>query len=145
MPKRSDATDDAPNEPGATGADSSLITCDGPELDEPAVAPAPLADIDAPFYPCAFEVTAVTGTDPVFVGEYVTSDQREFVETTLEEQIDGTTWVLDERTQEGENTVNRIRSAEHVIYLVVAPTRTGDGTTSIHYTVRSTLSGQNPS
>jgi len=113
------------------------VACGDTEFTDVAPIPQNLSTLDVPFYPCALEVAAVTGTDPLFVGEYVTGHALTIVNMVVRDQFEDSDWELIERSVEGSNTISRVQKPGYSLVVVVGPERTTDADTSIHYTLRT--------
>lgn len=118
----------------ATGA--ATEACSDTQFASPDTAPGALEDIDAPFYPCVHEMSAVTDTDPSFVGEYVTTHEQTAVESAIDDQIDASNWEVLERSAEGQNSVIMLRKSGNLLVVAVGPSRSGGSDISIYYTLR---------
>ncbi|QAV69726.1 hypothetical protein ESZ53_04295 [Salinibacterium sp. UTAS2018] len=113
------------------------VACGDTEFTDEVPIPQNLSTLDVPFYPCALEVAAVTGTDQFFVGEYVTGHALTIVNMVVRDQFEDSDWELIERSVEGSNTISRAQKPGYSLVVVVGPERSTDADTSIHYTLRT--------
>lgn len=111
--------------------------CDDEEFTGAAMAPSQLADLGVPFYSCTHEETAVTGTDPLFVGEYVTNHELIIVEMAIADQFDASDWEVTDRSVEGDNAVTHAQKPGYSLVVAIGPTRMAPTDSSIHYTLRT--------
>ncbi|MGO1513877.1 MAG: hypothetical protein ACTJGQ_11055 [Agrococcus casei] len=98
--------------------------------------PALLAELSVPFYPCVKEMTAMPGSDPLFVGEYDTDHEMIIVEMEIVNQFDASDWIVTERTVEGDNAITHAQKPGYELVVVIGPSRTDAAAASVHYTLR---------
>lgn len=140
QPEADSNTPDTPKESEKSGEKAKettdATTCQDSQFAGPAKIPAPLKDSAAPFYPCTHEMAAVDGSDPLFVGEYVTSHELTIVNMFYEDQFNDSQWNVTNKFVEGSQTVTEAAKSGYSLVVVVAPNRIDESETSIHYTLR---------
>lgn len=112
-------------------------TCSATELAAASTAPAVFAELRVPFYPCGQEMTAVPGTDPLFVGEYVTGHELDTVTKVINDQFEESDWEIVGTTVEGTNTVSTAQKPGYSLVVVIGPTYMAETDVSIIYTLRA--------
>lgn len=100
-----------------------------------AVIPDQLDDLDVPFYPCVREMVAMTGSDPLFVGEYDTHQASIIVEMSIKDQFDASEWEVTERSVAGDNAITKAQKPGYSLVVAIGPSRTPGAESSIHYTL----------
>lgn len=123
---------DEPVEPSAQEDE----TCNATELAAASPAPAVFAELRVPFYPCGQEMTAVSGTDPIFVGEYVTGHELDTVTKVINDQFEESDWEVVGTTVEGTNTVSTAQKPGYSLVVVIGLTYMSETDISIIYTLR---------
>ncbi|SFS00900.1 hypothetical protein SAMN04487783_0496 [Agrococcus baldri] len=121
----------------AATVETEAGSCDDAEFGDVAARPDPLAELGIPFYPCTREMTAMPGTDPLFVGEYVTDHELIIVEAAIVAQFDASDWEITDSTVEGDNAIRTAQMPGYSLVVVVGPERTNPDSSSIHYTLRA--------
>lgn len=117
-------------------ADGDDIVCEDGDAAARAEMPTELAELDVPFYPCLVEMSAIPGSDPLFVGEYDTDHPSVLVEAEILLQFEGSGWEVISRANEGDNTITQAEMPGYSLVVVVGPSRMPDAESSVHYTLR---------
>lgn len=142
---QSTASDDGSSRPedGANDADTDNadavdgdIVCEDGDAAARAEIPNELAELSVPFYPCLVEMSAIPGSDPLFVGEYDTDHPSVLVEAEILLQFEGSDWEVTSRANEGDNTITQAEMPGYSLVVVVGPSRMPDAESSVHYTLR---------
>lgn len=119
------------------GDEAEAGTCADGEFGAAATSPARFAALAVPFYPCVREMAAMTGSDPLFVGEYVTDHELIIVEAAIVAQFEASDWEVTEVSVEGDNAIRKAQLPGYSLVVVVGPERTNPERSSIHYTLRA--------
>lgn len=130
-------TSTEPVPPSDGAADNDPAACDDGKFIDAASIPTQLSDLGIPFYPCAHEMTALTGADPVFVGEYVTNHETIIVEMAVTDQFDASDWEVTDRSVEGDMAITTAQKPGYSLVVAIGPTRASDTDSSLHYTLRA--------
>lgn len=117
--------------------DHGPASCTDLGLGQDTAAPEQLAAVGIPFYECVAEMSAVPGSDPVFVGEYDSAQESIVLEMFFKDEFERSDWEIISNSVDGENAITQAQKPGYFVVVAIGPSRTPGAVSSIHYTLRT--------